>query len=469
LTDLASADATETAALIQRGDITALEAVESAIARAELMQPQLNFMVTETFAGATRRARNRALRGPFAGVPYLVKDMYDVEGVPTRWGAGFGAFLPPATANSPQVDAVEDAGMVIIGKSALGEIGYLPTTEPLVSGPTLNPWDVAMSPGGSSGGAAAAVAAGVVPMADAADGGGSIRIPASACGLFGLKPTRDRLVGTQEPAAGYPVTVEHCVSRTVRDSAGLFAAMERTDPASQLPPVGAVVGPSERRLRIGLVMESLTGQLPAGGVAAAIEATASTLESLGHRVEPAKYSFDTANVMAHFAVLWASSALHVFELVENVTGSDPDETLLEPFTLAMAASAAALPDGTLPAAIAALEAVSPQYEATFSDYDVLLSPVTLTPTVPIGHIAGDVALDTLAERISAYADYTVLHNVAGAPAMSVPLSVDLDGLPVGSHFAAKVGDERTLFELAYELEAASPWVDRKPGVCCMPG
>lgn len=458
--DLQWLDATATADLIRRGEVTAAEVVEAAIARAEKAQTVLNFMVTELFDRA--RARAPLAKGPFAGVPFLVKDMFDVAGAPTRWGARFGPFLPPAEHNSPQVDAFEAAGLVVIGKSALGEIGYLPTTEPLVSGPTANPWDLSLSPGGSSGGSAAAVAAGVVPMADAADGGGSIRIPASACGLFGLKPSRDRLVGRQDAAAGYPLTVEHCLSRSVRDSAGLFALMEREDLPAGMPRVGRVEGPGGRRLRVGLLTESLGGSQPSAEVAEAVASTVSLLEELGHRVEPASYAFDTRPVMADFSVLYASSALGVREMVAGVIGSEPDESVLEPFTLAMAATAAALPDGALEETKSRLFALSGPYDSSFDDHDVLLSPVMLTPPVPTGHIAGDTPFDLLVERLGAYVDYTVLHNIVGGPAMSVPLWWTAAGVPVGLQFAARVGGERTLFGLAYELEQARPWADRRP-------
>ena len=469
--DLQWIDATETADLISRKEITSLEVVEAAISRAEGFQPKLNFLVTDAFDNARERARQAAApddRAPFPGVPFLVKDMYVVAGLPTRWGARFGPLLPPAAANSPQVDAYEAAGLLVIGKSALGEIGFLPTTEPLVSGPTRNPWDLDRSPGGSSGGSAAAVAAGVVPFADAADGGGSIRIPASACGVFGLKPSTDRLTGHQDSAGGYPLTVEHCVSRSVRDSAALFAFMERDDLPAGLPRVGEVVGPSERRLRIALISESLGGRSPEGEVASALDRTANILERMGHRVEQASYPFDTGPIMADFSVLYATAALGVRDLVAGVAGAEPDETLLEPFTLAMASAAAALPAGALEETKSRLRAVIPLYESAFEHFDLILSPVTLTPPIPIGHIDCGVPFDELVPRIGDYADYTVLHNIVGAPAMSVPLHWTADGLPVGSQFAARIGDERTLFELAYELEEAEPWRGRRPPVFTLP-
>lgn len=469
--ELAWIDATETADLVARKEITPLEAVDAAIARAEKVQPKLNFLVTEIFDRARDRAREMSPpseTAPFAGVPFLVKDMYDVAGVPTRWGARFGPLLPPASANSPQVDRFEAAGLVVIGKSALGEIGFLPTTEPLVSGPTRNPWNLDLSPGGSSGGSAAATAAGVVPMADAADGGGSIRIPASACAVFGLKPSRQRLVGHQDLAGGYALTEEHSLSRSVRDSASLFSFMERDDLGGHLTRVGHVTGPSDRRLRIALISDSLGGSAPDAEVSGGLGSTARLLESLGHHVEPASYPFDTRPIMADFSVLYATAALGVRDLVASVVGHEPDETFLEPFTLAMASAAASLPSGALEETKRRLEAVAPLYESAFERFDVLVSPVTLTPPVPIGYINGGVPFDELVQHIGAYADYTVLHNIVGSPAMSVPLHWSSAGLPVGSHFAARVGDEQTLFQLAYELEEAQPWRERRPPPFTLP-
>jgi len=457
-------DATGLASLIRRGEMTALEAVDAAAARIEALQPKLNFLVADTFERARDRARAGALTGPFAGVPYLIKDMFDVVGSVTRYGARFSAVLPPATAQSAMIDALEKAGLILIGRSALGEFGFLPTTEPLAFGPTRNPWNLNHTPGGSSGGAAAAVASGAVPMADAADGGGSIRIPASACGLFGLKPSRGRMVGDQMPAAGFDLTVQHALTRSVRDSAALFALTERTGEVTILPPVGAVTAPSSRRLRVGVLPRGLHGRTPDPRVQAGVDAATRLLESLGHSVRPSDWPVDGETLAADFAALWTNAALEVTRLISAVSGRDADETQLEPFTLAMAAQARAAGPEALEAARSRLLGVAVAYERGFADVDVILSPVLLTPPVPIGHIVGDLPVETMFERLWGFADYTVLHNVAGAPAMSVPLHWTDSGLPVGLQFAAKAGDERTLFELAFELEAAQPWADRRPPV-----
>jgi amidase len=480
-------DATEIAAMIRRKDISALEAVDDAIARAEAMQPKLNFLVTPMFEQARARARSGKPTGPFAGVPYLLKDMYDIAGVPTRWGARFTEVAPIPTANCAQVKAFEAAGLVLIGKSAMGEFGWLPTTEPLTFGPTRNPWDLSRTPGGSSGGSAAAVAGGVLPMADAADGGGSIRIPASACGLFGMKPSRRRLIGDQHAAGGgIELTAEHCVSRSVRDSAALFAAMECSGADAALPPIGAVTGPSQRRLRVGYVCDSICGQRPDAEVQAGADSTAALLQQLGHKVEETAWPFDGVALTSDFVKLFSAAALEVAGLARLAInpkivalaalalksiglfprglGRKPDQPMLEPLTLAMAEEAARLPADEFRKALARLKGYETSYDGWFERYDVILSPVLLQPPVPVGHITGDVERETLMKRVFAFADYTLVHNIVGVPAMSVPLHWTPGGLPVGLQFAARKGEERMLFELAYELEASQPWAHRRPAV-----
>ncbi|EJL38418.1 amidase, Asp-tRNAAsn/Glu-tRNAGln amidotransferase A subunit [Caulobacter sp. AP07] len=457
-------DGTELAAMIRRGDLTAVEAIDAAIARVEVLQPRLNFLVAETYERARDRAKAGGLSGPFAGVPYLIKDMFDVVGSTTRYGSRFSAALPPAGAQGPMIDALERAGLVLIGRSALGEFGFLPTTEPLAFGPTRSPWNPERTPGGSSGGAAAAVASGAVPMADAADGGGSIRIPASACGLFGLKPSRGRMVGDQMPAAGFDVTVQHGLTRTVRDSATLFAATERRDGSAAFAPVGVVTTANVRRLRVGLVPHGLNGRPADPQVQAGVDATVRLLAGLGHAVRPTDWPIDGREQGADFMTLWTNAAFDVTRLIRQMTGQPPDARQLEPFTLAMAEMAAAAPAGALDAARTRLRAVAAAYDRWFADFDVILSPVLTTPPIPIGQIAGDVPFETMFERLGRFSNYTTLHNIAGSPAMSVPLHWTDDGLPVGLQFAARAGDERTLFELAFELEAAQPWAHRRPAV-----
>jgi amidase len=277
-------DATEIAARIRRGEISALEAVQAAIDRAQALQPQLNFLVNSDFDRALTKARAGAPDGPFGGVPFLIKDLDDYAGLPTRSGSQSQRRMPPAARQGAYADAFDHTGLIVIGKSATPEYGFLPTTEPWATGATRNPWDLSRSAGGSSGGAAAAVAAGVVPFAHASDGGGSIRIPASCCGLFGLKPSRARMTGARAQINVTDLSVDHAVTRSVRDSAALFAATEDRAPGARYAPVGLVSRPLRRRLRVGLVLEGIPGARPSPEVIAATESAARLMESLGHDV-----------------------------------------------------------------------------------------------------------------------------------------------------------------------------------------
>lgn len=450
-------DATEIALRIRRGELTAREAVAEAIARAEALQPKLNFIVAPDFERALQKATAGAPAGPFGGVPTLMKDLVDVPGLPTRKGAAYTAGLPLPTEIDAHAAAWERAGFVSIGKSATPEHGFLPTTEPLAFGPTRNPWDPSRSSGGSSGGAAAAVAAGVVPMAHASDGGGSIRIPASCCGLFGLKPSRGRTWQKDPDIAVSDIGVELAVSRSVRDSAMLLSLVEKTGAAGLLPPVGLVSGPATRRLRVGLVLDTAVGRQPDAEVRAAIESTATLLTDLGHSVRPATWPMQGERFAQDFLTLWALGAA---DLVKSV----PNPAQLEPFTLDLARTVTTMKAEDVGGLMGRLTGVAQQYDGWFADYDVVLSPVLAHPAVPLGFVRGDVPFEELRERLTDYVGYTPLANVAGAPAMSVPLAWTPTGLPVGSHVMARRGDERTLLELAYELEAARPWAMRRPPV-----
>jgi amidase len=447
-------DATEIAASIRNRQVTALEVMDAAIARAQAMQPKLNFLVTPDFDRARDAARRGGQTGQFAGVPFLVKDLNDVAGLPTHNGARYTAGAAAATTTDPFIQRALASGLVAFGKTATPEHGFLPTTEPLAYGPTRNPWNLDRSTGGSSGGSAAAVASGVVPMAHANDGGGSIRIPASNCGLFGLKPSRGRTVQKDPDKDITDLGVELCVSRSVRDSAGLLAVTEKAGP---LTPVGFVAGPSTRRLRVGVLRESGVGRAPDAQVLAALESSAGLMMGLGHNVRETHWPFDGAQFAKDFLTLWGKGASDLAKAVG-------DASVLEPFTQGMARQFDAMPADAMNGVVERLTLVVRQYDAWFNDFDVILSPVLGHPPVPIGWLAPDVPLDALTERLIDYAGYTPPMNVAGAPAMSVPLNWTADGLPVGSHFAARMGQERMLLELAYELERARPWAGRRPPV-----
>jgi amidase len=456
-------DATETAAMIRRGQVSALEVVQTAIAQAERLQPVLNFMVNSDFDRALAKARVGAGSGPFAGVPFLIKDLDPYIGLPTRQGSESGLGSPPVTAQTPYIDAFDRTGVVVIGKSATPEYGFLPTTEPVAFGPTRNPWDLTRSSGGSSGGSSVAVAAGIVPFAHANDGGGSIRIPASNCGLFGLKPSRGRMIGTQGERQITDLGVDHVVTRSVRDSAAMFAATEDTSPGRQLEPVGFVAGPSKSRLRLGLVTVGSSGKPPTPEVLAATEDTAKLLESLGHHVEPAQWPMGP-EFTRDFLLVWAAGAGQLADSIAKAVGHPADLSLLDPFSLGMAQMAAKAPAGALAAATQRLYVDVMAYDPWLVGhrFDAIISPVLASPPPLLGYVGPEVPFDTLVARLTEYVGYTPYHNVVGAPAMSVPLHWTDAGLPVGTQIFARVGAEGLLFDLAYQLEAARPWAGRIP-------
>lgn len=453
-------DATAQAELVRRGEVSPLELIDAAIARIEAVDPALNSVVTNTFERARILAAGRLPDGPFRGVPYLVKDLSDWAGVRTSHGSRlYQDYVPQVS--SPYVQRSLDAGLVPVGKSNTPEFGLLGTTESLLLGACRNPWNTEFTPGGSSGGAGAAVAAGLVPFAHATDGGGSIRIPASCCGLFGLKPSRGRL-SPGEVGEGIDLSVEHCVSRSVRDSAALFAAAEYRGDDAPLPPVGHVTAPAERRLRIAFSTRTYTGAAPHPEVEAAAQRAAALCADLGHHVEEAGPTVDGERFIDAFMTVWASwpAAVVAEARMRNLEPADA----LEPWTIALAEHFRALPETALADAGALFAQMARVYEAFFTRYDVVLTPTLSAPPVRIGAQAPTVDFRTLWEAVTSWVAYTPMHNATGNAAMSVPLAWSSEGLPIGMQFVAPMGGERTLFELAYELEAAAPWAGRWPAL-----
>lgn len=458
---LGDSDATGVAARIRAGEITAQEALEAAIARSARVNPELNFVATPMLEYGRARAGVR-LGGPFAGVPTLIKDLMPMVGQPTKYGSrAFARYVP--TEQPPYMDALLAAGLVPFGKSTTPEFGLTATTETLIGGATHNPWDTSRSSGGSSGGAAVAVAARVVPVAHASDGGGSIRIPASCNGLFGLKPSRGRSVAGGRPDSGVDISVNGCVSRSVRDTAAWLAATEQTGANPTFAPVGVVSGPSTQRLRIVMDIPNALGNAPDPEVRAAVEAAAELCRSLGHEVREERAAINGRQFSDDFTLLWAAGAAEVVALVQSQAPGAPLDQLLEPLTIDLAAHATQQGPEALQAAVIRLRAVEAQYAAMFENRDIYLTPVLGKPPVPLGQIGGPQGIAVF-ETLPDYVGYTPLQNVAGAPAMSVPLGWSSGGLPIGIHFSAAKGQERRLLELAYELEQARPWASRRPGV-----
>lgn len=458
---LGGLDATGVAARIRSGEITAQDALEAAIARSERVNSQLNFVATPMLEYGRARAAER-LSGPFAGVPTLIKDLMPMVGQPTKYGSrAFANFVP--TEQPPYMDALLAAGLVPFGKSTTPEFGLTATTETLLGGDTHNPWDVTRSSGGSSGGAAVAVAARVVPVAHASDGGGSIRIPASCNGLLGLKPSRGRSVLGGRPDNGLDISVNGCVSLSVRDTAAWLAATEQTGASAAFAPVGLVTGPNTQRLRIIVDIPNALGNDPDPEVRAAIEGVAELCRSLGHEVREQRAAFNGRQFSDDFILLWATGAAEVVAMVQGQAPGVPLDQLLEPLTLDLARHAQQQGDAALGAAVRRLRAIDAQYAALFENADVMLTPVLAKPPVPLGQIGGPQGMAMFGTLMD-YVGYTPLQNVAGAPAMSVPLAWSAGGLPIGAHFSAAKGQERRLLELAYELEQARPWAGRRPGV-----
>ncbi len=455
---LTGLDGVGVAARIRAGEITALEALDAAIARAERLEPQLNFMAAECYERARATAR-RPATGPFAGVPTLIKDLSNLQGVPTGFGCRAFAGVV-ATSTNAYVGAMLAAGANPIGKSTTPEFGLTATTEPLSTGVTRNPWNTGFSSGGSSGGAAAAVAAGVVAFAHASDGGGSIRIPASTCGLVGLKASRGRLI--DDPST-VPVnlSVDGVVSHSVRDTAAWLATTEAYGPAAELVPVGMVAGPSQRRLRIKVVLRDILGRAPDPEVAAAVLQAARTCEALGHTVIEDEPVAGGEAVTEAFLLYWAAGAAESVAQVSAMAQGRPLDELLEPLTLQLAQLWSIQPEGTLARVVGVLREITHTYQAWFAQTNVMLSPTLAKPPLAIGEIAPTLPFDIGFARVTEYATHTALQNIAGAPALSLPLGMSSTGLPIGVQFAAPIGAERTLLELAYELENAAPWIGRR--------
>ncbi|HEY1961932.1 MAG TPA: amidase, partial [Rhizomicrobium sp.] len=431
-------DAVGIAAALRHKQTTPLEVVDAAISRIELVNPKLNAVVTEFFEKARARAKEKLPDGPLAGAPYLIKDLNDVKGERTTDGSRLMA-KNIATANGTMTEKALAAGMIILGKTNTPEFGLMASTESVLLGPCRNPWNTDYSTGGSSGGAAAAVASGMVPAAHGSDGGGSIRIPASCCGTFGLKPStgRMRLAEMERQPAG--ISVENCETRTVRDSATILALSEDTSADAPLKPIGFVSGPSKQRLKIAFSIIGDNGRQPHPDVKAAVEATAKLCGGLGHDIIPAKSPVDGERFADAFLTVWASGAADLVGLAKQM--KQKPEDVFEPWTLGLAEFYAKKPKGALAKSLAYFRVVEQQVADFFAHYDAWLTPVLSGPPPRLGEQAPTVPFPTLYDRIVGYAAYTPVHNTAGTPAMSVPLGMSANGLPIGSQFAAAKGNE----------------------------
>ncbi len=451
-------DATAQAAAVSDGSTTAAALIEAAIKRLDRANPMINAARPNYDRARAMAAARRA--GPLGGVPTLVKD--NVEQAGLSWTSGCRALRNrTGVTDAPIVQAMSHAGMISIGRSTCPEFALSPTSEGLLTGPTRNPWRLDRSSGGSSGGSGAAVAAGVVAIAHGNDGGGSIRIPASVCGLVGLKPSRARMSGYSNARKVTDFGVQGCVTRTVRDTAAFLAACEATSDMVY-PAVGLVTGPGQCRLRIGLMRASGLGVEPHPDVAAVFEQSRRLLHKARHSLVDAPPVYNGEAVTSAFETMWSSGVTADLKFARTALGRTPTAKDVEPLTLSWAAYGARWTDADVAKAVTTLQLLERQYTAQFDDYDVLMTPTLGEPPVTIGTLSPDHSYESLHDAVRRYVPYTPIENAAGAPAISLPMGFSRDGLPIGMQFTTRPGGERVLLELAYELEHIVGWHRRRP-------
>jgi len=472
LDEFAFMDATAQAELVRTGEVQAVELVDRAIHRIEQLNTTLNAVITPMFERAHQAAQGPLPKGPFRGVPFLLKDLIaSWEGVRMTSGSRFLSYYVPAQ-DSELVTRLKETGVVILGKTNTPEFGIVPTTEPDLFGATRNPWNLDRMPGGSSGGSAAAVASGMVPMAHGNDGGGSIRIPASCCGLFGLKPTRARNpVGPEWGDIIGGLVCEHALTRSVRDSAALLDATcgaELGDPYWAPPPARPFlkeVGVHPGRLRIGFVTASPTEVEVQPDCLEAVRDAAKLCESLGHELHEINLAVDPAQITQAFITVWAAGVAWNIDMAAEMTGQTPTADKFETLTWALAELARQQTSAQYLMAVTMLQRIGRDLTMQIQPYDVVLTPTLPQAPAPLGSFVSppENPLQGLL-RSADFVPFTVVCNITGIPAMSVPLFWNADGLPIGSHFIARFGDEATLFQLAAQLEEARPWAEKRPPV-----
>jgi amidase len=476
MADVLWRSAAEQAELVRSGEVSARELVEATLSAIDEVNGELNAVVTRCDERALAEAENVKAgdERPLAGVPVLVKDLLALtEGVRTTFGmAAMEEWVPPL--DSAHIRRLKEAGAIIAGKTNTPELGILPVTEPDRFGPCRNPWDLSRTCGGSSGGSASAVAAGVTAVAHANDGGGSIRIPASCCGLVGLKPTRGRV--SLSPAAEAPggIAIELCVSRTVRDTAtylDVVSGYEAGDPYSAPPPSAPfveAVGREPGRLRIALATTPPDGQPIDPECEAAARSAAELLASLGHELEEAAPDWADEQMIETFIAVWAAGIGEAVRGLGLVRGEPLDESRLEPLTAALLGAASDTSAIDLLLALDHLTMLSRRTLAlwTAGGFDAVLTPTLGQPPIPIGALdpaPGEPPIQRLMNCIP-FVPFTPIVNVTGQPAISLPLHWNDAGLPIGVHLIGPPAGEEMLLSLAAQVEDAQPWRDRRPPV-----
>ncbi len=478
------------AELVRKKKVKPGELVEEAITRIETHNPQLNAVVNKLYDRARSMAESKLPDGPFKGVPFLMKDLIaTLEGIPTSGGNKLWKNIP-ATATSELAKRWEASGVIVVGKTNTPEFGLTPYTESDALGPAHNPWDLSRTPGGSSGGSGAAVAARLVPLASGGDGGGSIRIPASACGLFGLKPTRGRTpIGPFIGEAWQGFAIEHVLTRSVRDSAAMLDATQGADVGAPyaIPEAGPFlkeVGKRTGKLRIAVSTKPLMGKNVHADCVRGVEETAALLQALGHEVVEATPAINGEEFSLSFLTIIAGQMRADIEEIAALTGRKVSIDDFDISTFGVGLFGSILKALDYAKAIRYLQVVSRDIGRFFQNYDALLTPVLNQPPVKIGALKPTAAEQTqlkfiartgqtwilkamgiikpLAAQTFEFVPWTPVFNVTGQPAMSVPLHWNAEGLPIGMHFVGKWGDEATLFRLAGQLEKARPWFDQAP-------
>ncbi len=467
-----SHDAMGLAALVKARQVSPSELLEASIARAEALNPRFNFIAQRHYDYARKAIAAGLPQGPFTGVPWLLKDLNTyLAGELTEGGSRFYKGYR-ASVTSTLASRIQAAGFVIFGKTTTPEYGLTGTTENKLTGDTRNPWNPAHISGGSSGGAAVAVASGVLPAAHATDGGGSIRIPAACCGLFGLKPSRGRVPAGPLKTEGWGgLSTHHALTWSVRDSAAILDATHGVEPGSRYgapSPDGnflSQVTRSPGKLRIALMVDPFAHSPVDPECAEAARAAARLCESLGHHVSEAAPKLDVAALgFASFVLIGSAVAADIADRAK-ATGINPAETL-EPITLAFAEYGKTFTAMDYHRANDILQGAAITLGQFMQQYDVILSPTLAAPPLKLGQInlSPDCDFQTWGQRAAVFSPFTQIANMTGQPAMSVPLAMSRGGLPIGVQFLGRYGEEALLLRLAGQLEHAAPWAGRRPKI-----
>ncbi len=471
--DSLSRPAIEQAELVRSGEVSARELVEESLRAISERNDETNAFVLTSAERALEEADALAAgdERPLAGVPIAIKDLALTEGLRTSFGTrASGDFTPDA--DMAVVRRLREAGAIVVGKTNTPELGILPVTEPERFGPSRNPWDTTRTTGGSSGGSSAAVAAGMVSLAHASDGGGSIRIPASCCGLVGLKPTRGRVSLAPNPEPPLGIVVEGSVTRTVADTAAaldVMAGYEPGDPYSALLPSGSFLDAARSepgRLRIGFSVESPTGVPVDEECVTAVREAAELLESLGHEVEETAPAWTDRAYVENFIKVWITDIAASAKALGWLVGGELESEQLEPLTRQMIelADDAKATDYWL--AVATLRMAARGTLAFWGDHDVFVCPTLAQPPLPVGALLPDEGEDPIRmlNKAGDFVPFTPTWNVTGQPAMSLPLHESAEGLPIGVQFVGPPAGEELLLSLAGQLEQANPWAERRPSL-----